>query len=73
MFFIYYLNSMEEWVKTEWSLNQREDSTQKKSNLCKLWMEIKNCIWCVLERPCSYQEMIKKNEEENNKKSSTVA
>lgn len=32
------------------------------SKLCKKWMVIEKCAWCVFETLCSYEENVKKNE-----------
>ena len=37
------------------------------SDLCKQWLPIERCDWCVLKTPCSYQEMIEKVKKEYEK------
>lgn len=46
------------------NLNQNEKASSK---LCKKWMVIERCAWCVFETLCTYEDNIKKNNAKNNK------
>lgn len=50
------------------NLNHKERSASK---LCKKWMVIEKCSWCVFETLCLYEENVKKKNEKKDETKET--